>query len=186
MIRQDPNRDTFVDPGTTVTITVSTGKPMTSVPPVVGQDRPTARSTLENAGLVPTFEEMESDQPKGQVVETRPVAGEQVPEGTRVTVFFSDGPEKVPSVVGMTQEQAEQALKQAGFKAFVTTSSDTDEPKGTVINQNPEGGSEQPEGTSVTIVVSTFEEPTETPLPTESPTVTPTVPTETPVVPPTP
>ena len=88
-----------------------------------------------------------------------------MPEGTKITVYFSDGPEKVPDVVGMTEDEAEQALKQAGFKAFVTTSDDTEEPKGTVINQNPEGGSEQPEGTSVTIVVSSFEEPTETPTP---------------------
>ena len=46
----------------------------------------------------------DSDEPKGQVVETRPAAGEQVPEGTRVTVLFSDGPEKVPDVVGMTEQ----------------------------------------------------------------------------------
>ena len=36
----------------------------------------------------------------------------------------------------------------------MTTSTDTEEPKGTVINQNPEGGTERPEGDSVTIVVS--------------------------------
>ena len=186
VIGQDPNRDTFVDPGATVTITVSTGKPMTSVPSVVGQDRETARTTLEGAGLVPTFEEKDSDEPRGQVVETRPAAGEQVPEGTRITVLFSDGPEKVPDVVGMTEEEATQALKQAGFKAFVTTSSDTEEPKGTVIEQNPPGGTERPEGDSVTIVVSTFEEPSETPSPTITPTET--LPTESPSteVPPTP
>ncbi len=124
-------------------------------------------------------------------METDPAAGEQVPEGTTITVLFSDGPEKVPDVVGMTQEEAEQALKQAGFKAFVTTSDDTEEPKGTVIEQNPDGGEERPAGDSVTIVVSSFEEPTETPTatPTETPTVTPTeTPTGTPSgeVPPTP
>ncbi len=96
------------------------------------------------------------------MLETNPAAGEQVPEGTTITVLFSDGPEKVPDVVGMTQEEAEQALKQAGFKAFVTTSDDTEEPKGTVIEQNPDGGEERPAGDSVTIVVSSFEEPTET------------------------
>ena len=52
VVKQDPNRDTFVDPGATVTITVSTGKPMTSVPAVVGQDRATARATMESANLV--------------------------------------------------------------------------------------------------------------------------------------
>ena len=102
-------------------------------------------------------------------METNPAAGEQVPEGTTITVLFSDGPEKVPNVVGMTQEEAEQALKQAGFKAFVTTSDDTEEPKGTVIEQNPDGGEERPAGDSVTIVVSSFEEPTETPTATPTP-----------------
>jgi serine/threonine-protein kinase len=172
VIKQDPNRDTFVDPGATVTITVSTGKPMTSVPPVVGQDREAARTALENAGLKAVFREKEDDAPRGQVVETDPPAGEQVPEGTQVTVFFSDGPEKVPDVVGMTEDEAKKALQAQGFKAFVTTSDDTTEPKGTVIEQNPDGGTERPQGDSVTIVVSSYEEPTETPstsLPTETP-----------------
>jgi serine/threonine-protein kinase len=186
VIKQDPNRDTFVDPGTTVTITVSTGKPMTSVPSVVGQDRSAARAALESVHLVPQFTEKESDAPKDQVIETDPAAGTQVPEGTKITVYFSDGPEKVPDVVGMSEDEAKAALQQAGFKAFVTTSTDTKEPKGTVIEQNPPAGTERPEGDSVTIVVSAYEEPTETP----SPTVTPSVPTETPTgsgsLPPTP
>jgi serine/threonine-protein kinase len=184
VIKQDPNRDTFVEPGATVTITVSTGKPMTTVPPVVGQTREDAQASLQNAGLKAKFQEKDGDAPRGQVLETNPAAGEQVPEGTTVTVFFSDGPSKVPDVVGMTEDEAKQALQKEGFKAFVTTSNDTTEPKGTVIEQNPDGGSEQPQGTSVTIVVSSYEEPTETPstgLPTETPTGLPTeTPTATP------
>ncbi len=145
-----------------------------------GPPRPRARRS-ENAGLVPTFEEKESDEPRGQVVETRPAAGEQVPEGTRVTVFFSDGPEKVPDVVGMTRRRPSRRSSRPASRCSWCTSADTTEPKGTVIEQSPDGGNERPEGTEVTIVVSTFEEPTETPSPTESPTVTPTVPTETPI-----
>ena len=50
-----------------------------------------------------------------------------------------------------------------------------------MIEQSPSGGQPKPEGTEVTIVVSSFEEPTETPTPTITPTETPTiVPTETP------
>jgi serine/threonine-protein kinase len=183
VISQDPNRDTFVDPGTTVTITVSTGKPMTSVPSLVGQSRSEARATLEQAKLVPVFEEIDSDEPKGQVVESRPAAGEQVPEGSKVTVVVSDGPEKVPDVVGLTQEQAEQMVRAAGFDPVVVQSGDTTEPKGTVIQQVPDAGETQPKGSKVTIVVSTYEEPTQTPSPTDSPTDTGTA---SPSVPPTP
>ena len=147
MIRQDPNRDTFVDPGTTVTITVSTGKPMTTVPPIVGRSRSEARAALEEAHLIAVFDEMDSDEPKGQVVETDPAAGEEVPEGTKITVWFSDGPEKVPNVVGMTQEEAEQTLADSkGSIRSWWTSDDTTEPKGTVIEQIPDAGEEQPEG----------------------------------------
>ena len=65
----------------------------------------------------------------------------------------------------------------------MTRSTDTTEQKGTVIEQNPDGGSEAEQGDTVTIVVSDFEEPTETPseTPTETPTETPSeTPTETP------
>jgi serine/threonine-protein kinase len=179
VISQDPNRDTFVDPGATVTITVSTGKPMTSVPPLVGLSRSEARASLEEANLVAVFDEVDSDEPRGQVIESRPPAGEQVPEGSRVTVLVSDGPEKVPNVVGMTQREAESTLRQSGFEVFVATSDDTTEPKGTVIDQNPNEGTEAPEGSSVTIVVSTYEEPTETPSPTDTATL-PTEPTGSP------
>ncbi len=184
VIKQDPNRDTYVDPGTTVTITVSTGKPMTPVPSVVGMDRAAARATLEAANLVPVFEEKDSDEPKGRVLETNPAAGTEVPEGSKVTVIFSDGPSRVPDVVGKDQATAEQLLREAGFVPVVVPSNDTTEPKGTVIQQIPAGGQPQPQGTQITIVVSTYEEPTETPTPT--PTDTPTTePTTEPTIEPT-
>ena len=135
------------------------------------------------------FEEKESDEPKGQVVETHPAAGEQVPEGTKITVYFSDGPEKVPDVVGMTEDAADagaQAGRLQGVRDHVERHrgaqghGDQAEPRA--------AAAEQPEGTSVTIVVSTFEEPTETPTPTPSdtPTVLPTDTPAEPQVPPTP
>ena len=99
-----------------------------------------------------------------------------MPEGTKVTVYFSDGPEKVPNVVGLQEAAAEKALRDAGFVPVVVESNNTEEPKGTVIQQIPGDGQPKPEGTEVTIVVSTFEPPTETPTPTptDTPTATPT------------
>ena len=54
--------------------------------------------------------------------------------------------------------------------------------KGTVLAQSPEAFTEQPDGTTVVIRVSTYEEPTPTPTPTptETPTETPEVPSPTP------
>ncbi|HET7194715.1 MAG TPA: PASTA domain-containing protein, partial [Nocardioides sp.] len=124
------------------------------------------------------------DEPAGQVLSTDPSAGDSVPEGSLVTVFYSDGPEQVPGVVGLKQAEAERVLRDAGFEPQVVETTDTRQPKGTVINQSPDAGEDAREGSTVTIVVSAFEKPTKSPSPTPTPPPEPT-PTPTETVPPT-
>ncbi len=164
VISQEPNPDQFVAPGTEIDFVVSQGKPQVEVPFVIGQQREEARTVLIGAGLRVKFEERESDQPAGQVLETKPAQGQQVAENSVVTVVYSDGPEKIPNVVGMTQQQAEKALREAGYVPDVVPSDETTKPKGTVIQQSPPAGEAAQEGATVTIVVSTFQEPTEPPV----------------------
>jgi len=180
VLEQDPNPDLYVDPGTEVDLVVSSGKPLADVPYVIGQQRDAARTTLTDAGFQVKFEERESDEPQGQVLETDPAPGASVPEGSVVTVYYSDGPEEIPDVVGKSQEEAERILREAGYVPDVVESANTTEPKGTVIQQSPPAGQQAQEGSTVTIVVSSYEEPSESPSPTESPTESPTLPTESP------
>lgn len=180
VLEQDPNPDQYVDPATEVDLVVSSGKPLADVPYVIGQQRDAARTTLTGAGFQVKFEERESDEPQGQVLETDPAPGASVPEGSVVTVYYSDGPEEIPDVVGKTQEEAERILREAGYVPDVVESANTTEPKGTVIQQSPPAGQQAQEGSTVTIVVSSYEEPSESPSPTESPTDTPSLPTESP------
>ncbi|GAA2141106.1 Stk1 family PASTA domain-containing Ser/Thr kinase [Nocardioides koreensis] len=177
VISQDPNRDQYVDPGSDIDFVVSTGKPLVTVPSVVGQDKDTAATTLRNAKLKVTLKQTPSDEPAGQVLTTDPAGGASVPQGSTVTVSFSDGPEQIPDVVGMQQKQAEKAIRDAGFQPDVLESSSTTEPKGTVIKQSPQAGQTADQGSTVTILVSSYEPPTESPSPTETPTETPTLPT---------
>ena len=177
VISQDPNRDQYVDPGSDINFVVSTGKPLVTVPSVVGQDKDAAAAALRNAKLKVTLQQTRSDEPAGQVLTTDPAGGESVPQGTTVTISFSDGPEQIPDVVGMQQKDAEKAIRDAGFQPDVLESSSTTEPKGTVIKQSPQAGQTADQGSTVTILVSSYEAPTESPSPTESPTVTPTLPT---------
>ena len=170
VIEQDPNAAEFVDPGTEVTLVISEGKPEVAVPPVVGLSRGDAATELRNAGFDVVPVEEESDEDKGQVIRTEPAAGQMAVEGGKVTVFYSDGKEKVPNVVGLEQEEAERKITDANFVPSVVESNATTEPAGTVIQQSPEQGQTPPEGSTVTIVVSTYVEPTETPDPTDSPT----------------
>ena len=184
VIEQDPNRDQFVDPGTEVDLIVSSGKPLVEVPFVAGRPRSAAAATLRAANLQVALEQRESDAPAGQVLSTDPPAGNTVPEGTLVTVFYSDGPEEVPDVVGLQRGEAERIIRDAGFEPDVIEDPNSTEPRGRVIRQSPAGGSDAPEGSPVTIVVSAFvEEPSESPSPTEPPPETTPPPSET--IPPT-
>ncbi len=182
VLEQEPNADTFADPGIEVTIIVSEGKPLVEVPFVLNQPRAEARRILEEQDFKVIMRERESDEPANQVIETDPAPGTSVPQGSTVTVYYSDGPEEVPDVTGKKQDAAERILREAGFEVDVVETTDTTEPKGTVIRQSPQGGSTAPSESVVTIVVSAFEEPTQSPTDTESPTETPSEPTDTPTI----
>jgi eukaryotic-like serine/threonine-protein kinase len=186
VIEQDPNRDQFVDPGSEIDLVISSGKPLVDVPFVVGRPRSAAAAELRDAKLDVSMQVRDSDEPAGQVLSTDPQAGDSVPEGTLVTVFYSDGPEQVPGVVGLQQAQAEQFIRDAGFEPRVVRSTDTKQPKGTVIEQSPGAGEDARAGSTVTIVVSAFEKPTKSPSPTPKPSPSPTpTPTPSETIPPT-
>ncbi len=180
VLEQDPNADQFAEPDTLVSLVVSEGKPLVEVPYVLGSTRADAEAAIEDRGLDARFEERESDEPEGTVVATDPAPGDSIAEGSTVTVFYSDGPEEVPDVRGQTQKEAKQTLSDAGFTVSVVRSSDTTEPKGTVIDQSPRPGEQASDGSTVTIVVSSYEEPTETPSETPSGTTSPSLPTDSP------
>ncbi len=103
VMEQDPDRDTFQEPGTSIDFVLSLGKPEVEVPFVVGRPRKEARELMVAADLKVRFEEAESDEEKFQVLGTTPAAGTSVAEGTTIVLTYSDGPEKVPDVRGLKQ-----------------------------------------------------------------------------------
>jgi serine/threonine-protein kinase len=174
VIRQSPNRDQYVDPGTSVDIVVSSGKPLVQVPFLVGATQDEARQQLRDAKLAPKFTSQESDEPQGQVLATNPEAGQQVEQGSTVEVTISKGPKDVPNVVGKNRSDAIQEILAAGFKFDIRADPESTEPRGTVTDQLPPGGEPQDQGTVITLFVSVYEPPP--PTPTETPTVPPTIP----------
>lgn len=176
VISQDPGPDTYVDPRTPVSFVISLGKPQVTVPYVLGQSKEDAQAMLEDADLEVTLKEEESDEEAGVVTRTDPSQGTEVAAGTMIVVYYSDGREEVPGVVGLTVREARDQIEAAGFVPRVIESSDTTEPAGTVIDQSPGAGETPSEGSTVTIVVSTYVEPTEEPTQSESPTDEPSDP----------
>ncbi|HVE45950.1 MAG TPA: Stk1 family PASTA domain-containing Ser/Thr kinase [Acidimicrobiales bacterium] len=157
VVLQDPKPSTPAPKGSSVTITVSTGKPKVEVPLVVGKDGTAAADDIVNAGLrVRTINEPSTSVERGKVVRTDPAAGSSVDKGSVVTVFVSSGVEtaQVPNVIGRRQEEATAALQALGFTVKVenvVVVSDADD--GRVLEQSPTGGTDAPKGSTVTIRV---------------------------------
>jgi serine/threonine protein kinase len=64
----------------------------------------------------------------------------------------------VPDVVGMTQEEAEKKLDEAGFKdRSITKDTDGTKPEGEVLSQDPEAGTKLDKKSRITLVVNTLE-----------------------------
>ncbi|HEX4814024.1 MAG TPA: Stk1 family PASTA domain-containing Ser/Thr kinase [Nonomuraea sp.] len=155
VIRTDPAANAKVNEGDTVKLFVSTGPERVKVPDgLVGMTQSEAIDALASAGLRGTVKTRVSSKPQGTVIDTSPKAGASVEKGGSVTLFVPKQLNEVPDVMGLTVEEATKAIQDAGFRARVTESA-SDQPVGTVIQQNPPAGKPLAPNTSVTIVVST-------------------------------
>jgi eukaryotic-like serine/threonine-protein kinase len=161
-----PKSGTEVIEGTTVRVNYSKGPKPISVPNVVGMPFESAESTLQGAGFAVSREDVDdADQPEGVVVGQNPAAGTQQSKGSVVTLQVSEGPQtsEVPDVTSLTEADATAQLSQSGFEVQVVEEIVGDQLNdGKVLSQDPEGGSDAEQGTTVVIVVGRFEQQTET------------------------
>jgi beta-lactam-binding protein with PASTA domain len=167
VIRSDPGAGVAIDRGSRVTLFVSTGPEQVTVPDVVGLDQEDALTRLRSRGLSVVVRERASSEPIDTVVAQSPVAGQEVDEGSSVTVFVSNGRlEEVPDTVGLDQADAESEIRDAGFRVSVRTRV-VDEPdrEGRVLSQTPSGGREQRKGSTVVITVGALPPEEESPSP---------------------
>jgi serine/threonine-protein kinase len=175
VISQDPSPGDYVDEGSDVNLVVSLGTQSSAVPYLIGQTQAQAQAALSHAKLKASFQMRKSDQPQGTVIRTDPAPNTPVQQGSTVKVFLSRGPQQLPDVVGMKQGKAERTLRKAGYVAVVVSQPSDTVPVGEVIQQVPGAGQPEPQGTPVTIVVSSG--PTQpTSPPTSPPTSEPTSP----------
>ncbi|MEU6475663.1 Stk1 family PASTA domain-containing Ser/Thr kinase [Streptomyces sp. NPDC047017] len=155
VISTDPKTGTDRHAGSAVALVVSKGRPV-DVPDVTGEDPDEARSDLSDAGLKVEIApaQVNSEFDKGQVARQTPPSGAQAAEGDTVTLTLSKGPElvEVPDVTGDSVDDAEKALRDAGFKS--------DEDRGllglfgdTVKKQSVKGGDRAPKGSTITLTI---------------------------------
>ena len=165
VIAQGTKEGTLVAKNTTITLTVSSGPDSVSVTNVVGMTEAKATSSLKSAGFTVTVQYDYSDTvDQGNVISQSPAASAQASAGDDITITVSQGKKvtyaKMPYVVGLTEEAAKQAIKDQGLVPSVTYQSSSGT-YGLVTAQGYNTGESLETGTTVTIVVSHYQNKTE-------------------------
>ena len=99
---------------------------------------------------------------EGSIIETSPVSGAEVERGSTVDMLVSLGeePYTIEDHTGQVYEEAEADLKAAGFNDINREGQYSDQPAGTILEQDITAGEEiYPEDASITFTVSDGVEP---------------------------
>jgi beta-lactam-binding protein with PASTA domain/predicted Ser/Thr protein kinase len=177
-IRTVPRGGAEVQRGTRIKLFVSSGPEQVTVPDVLGLSRDSGEARLRDEGLSVSVEEVESDEPEGEVITQSPVGGTVVDTGSAVTIQVSIGQPMVtvPDVTGLSPAAASGRLRALGLvpsrQERSVTNPDEDNQ---VLDQRPGAGAEVEEGRTVVIVVGALiqdeqlSQPEEPPPPGETP-----------------
>ncbi|MFT3876053.1 MAG: Stk1 family PASTA domain-containing Ser/Thr kinase [Propioniciclava sp.] len=176
VLKTDPVAGTPVPTGSTVVITVNQGPDMKSIPAsVVGMLEDDAKRLLGTGsgglGFTNVRAVEATDEPltakAGEVLSVDPPpGGEPVSVTTPITLRVATGQSPVPSLQGLTREEAKIEVERAGFKNYVFEPSAS---SGVVISTRPETGELADRTARLTIVLSSGS----TPTPSATPKTTP-------------
>ena len=144
--------------GANFNFNITPGQSGIAVTDVVGKSYTEAYASLTNSKLlvVKVFQESETI-PLDQVISTDPIAGTRVPENTSITVVVSSGAQLilVPSLLGMTEEQAKVALGNAKLNiGTITQANSAATALGQVTATDPLVNAQVAPGTTVNLVIS--------------------------------
>jgi serine/threonine-protein kinase len=153
--RQSIDGGEKTDKGNTVVLTVSNGRPKTTVPNVVDKSQSDAVAQLTAAHLKVSVMHVYSSKTPDTVTAQDPPGASRVFWNTTVHINVSQGQKQIeiPNVVGQSYESARSALLAAGLQV-ARSDVDSNQPSGTVIGQSPNAGTRVGAGTTVTLSVS--------------------------------
>ena len=163
IMRQTPNGEKVVEPGTVINVVVAKQKEVIEevvVPNLKGEESANAQSILSEMDLDVALEWEYSDElDRSKVISHTPEAGVRVKKGDTVTLVLSKGKEvvlvKVPNLYNLTLDEAKAKLNEVGlrFGQTVEENSDTVE-QGKVMKQSIAENQEIEQGEIVDIVIS--------------------------------
>ncbi len=178
VISHDPAAGKVVKKNTEVKLVVSIGSSGGNIaaPDVVNTSFDDAVAKILEAGLNYSVVEQESDEVEaGYIIRQTPLAGTKLNKDDIITLHVSKGktddkaqatPQgeevSVPSIVGLSREQAESTLRANGLNLGNVSRKASSSPEGTIISQSPEVGKKAIKGSFVSIILSRGEETAET------------------------
>ena len=155
VLSQDPTGGTDAKTSDPVALTVSNGPGDGIVPDVAGDEADRAERELRNAGFKPVVAEVYSSAHEaGFAVGTNPAAGTDMQKDTKITLNVSKGPRhaQVPNVIGLSENNADATLTNAGFRVDHSYQVANKTP-GSVIAQDPSADNSAAIGSSVQVVI---------------------------------
>ncbi len=162
--KQSPVAGRTVREGQSVTLTVSLGTQYVTVPDLTNYVQTDAEQQLKALGVsVLVTQAVDESVAAGSIIRTDPAAGSQVAAGTTVVVYVSrpqvSTTTKVPSLTGMSVDDARTLLVQNKLGLGSQSEEYSDQPVGTIISQNPGAGASIKLNSRVSVVVSAGPEP---------------------------
>ncbi|WP_026487209.1 Stk1 family PASTA domain-containing Ser/Thr kinase [Caldanaerobius polysaccharolyticus] len=157
VFKQEPEQGTKVKEDYVITLYVSKGVQMVTIPDVTGIDYRDAQIKLDNVGLNSSVKYVYDDRPANIVISQYPSpdAGE-VKKGTTVVLTVSKGPNKtaVPSLVGLDLEAAKNLLQNNQLQLGQVQYQEDAGPENVVLKQSVDPGQSVDIGTAIDLVVS--------------------------------
>ncbi len=162
VISQDLEPGRPVKKNRLVTITVSKGQDLKTVPSIIGLTVIDAKIKLSSAGFEinePPLEDYNDQVDEGKIFKQEPGALEKALRGSKVTVYVSKGKNtevQVPDLTGQTQESAVSKLTELNLQIHpaVTWENSVDYFRGQVIGQEPQPGTLLAQGGQVKLTLS--------------------------------
>lgn len=157
VIEQSPAVGEPVAPGGSVTVILSSGPPLVTIPDIHRRTLADGRVALETVGLVPG-EVTEGEGEPGTVVATDPAAGERVARGTVIAITAApEAPPgiEVPDLSTMRAHEARQAIEAAGLTVGrVRRRYDDRRGPDVVLSQEPAAGTRVEPGSEVSFIAN--------------------------------
>ena len=160
IISQEPEANRKIDPGATITVTISRGNRTFALPNYVNSDARQAKIELDRFGVqcVEAAPEYNDEIENGFVIRTDPAAGTMLTEGDTVTITVSRGPEFVmvdmPNLMGKPLNTALELLDVAGLEWDEPVYTEADGEPNLVIYQSIAPGTQVEKGTRVSFQLS--------------------------------